>query len=58
MPKLRSQAAVGCEFTMFGHPIREGGRGDLVAVARFQFGYGLGKGIADVIKRDAVKLDP
>ena len=40
---------------MLGHPTRKGGRGDLVAVTGFQFGYGLGKGIAEVIERHAVE---
>jgi len=54
---LRSQAAVGSELTMLGHPTGKGGRGDLVAVTGFQFGYGLGKGVAEVIERDAVEDD-
>jgi len=57
MPQLRSQAAVGRELTMLGHPTRKGGRGDLIAVAGFQFGYSLGKGIAEIIERDAVQND-
>src|SRR5665213_2293255 len=42
---------------MLGHPSRKGRCGDLVAVARFQVGDGLGKGIAEVVKRDAVEND-
>ena len=57
MPQLRPQAAVGRELAMLAHPTRKGGWGDLVAVAGFQFGCGLGKGIAEVIQRDAVEND-
>ena len=57
MPQLRSQAAVGRELTMLTHPTRKGGWSDLVAVTGFQFGYGLGKGIAKVIECDAVEND-
>ena len=57
MSKLRSQATVGRELTMLAHPTRKGGWSDLVAVTGFQFGCGLGKGIAKIIKRDAVEND-
>ena len=57
MPQLRSQATVGCQLSMLGHPTRKGGWGDLVAVAGFQFGCGFGKGIAEIIERDAVEND-
>ena len=55
MPKLRSQPGVGRELTMLAHPLCKGGWGDRVAVARFQFGRGLRKRAAEVIKHDAVE---
>ena len=57
MPQWRSQATVGRELTMLAHPTRKGGWGDLVAVTGFQFGYGLGKGITEVIERNAIEND-
>ena len=53
-----TQTGVGRQFSMLTHPTRKGGWGDLVAVAGFQFGCGLGKGIAEIIERDAVKNNP
>jgi hypothetical protein len=43
---------------MLSHPTRKGGWGDLVAVTGIQFGCGHGKGIAEIIERDAVKNNP
>ena len=57
MPQLRSQATVGREFAVLGHPTREGRRGYLITVTGFQFGYSLEKGTTEVIERDAVKND-
>lgn len=57
MPILRSQAAVGRQLAVLAHPARKGRWRDLVAVTGFQFGGGRGKGIAKVIKRDAVHND-
>ena len=53
----RTQAAVGCQLVMFTHPAREGRWRDLVAVARLQFGYDLGKGIAEIVRDNAIEND-
>jgi hypothetical protein len=56
--RTRVVRGVGRQFSMLAHPTRKGGWRDLVAVAGFQFGCSRGKGIAEVIERDAIKNDP
>jgi hypothetical protein len=52
-----AQTAIGRQFPMLTHPTRKGGWRDFVALGGFQFGRSFGKGIAEVIKRDAVEND-
>ena len=40
---------------MFGHPACEGGRWDLVSMLGLQLLCGDGKGIAEIVKSDAVE---